>query len=533
MKKENNFLNIDEVINITGLSDVVIQDFVNCGDIKAYGSKKELFRLCDINNLMGETADNERLAIANSHERRSNIPCSIDDIKESEWIKMVKNGNKEHTPYFDKQKKKWCIALSLGKNEDGKRIRKIISGLSQPELWQNYSDYLMKNEKEIAPISVNSVFVENGLSNKLNIATYTPNQDILFSEQYMEFLNGLEHGITNRTFSDYIHTSKYIIDQLGHFKMYEINRKVIETFLKDLALAKYPSTKNGIHDTYYSQRTLKTTFDLLHRFIKSCADESSDNPIFKKDFMANMKKPRSNALKRDEIKPYTDDEIKNILNAVKCNKKIYCWILILATTGVRPSEALALKSSDIDYYNKTISFTKTIGKEADYEVSTLKRTSPYRAIVKDLKNVNSNTTNSNFQARTLTVCDEVLVAIKELIQETENNDALMANKKQLKTTDFIFTGPNGDLRVYADYYRDYIRLLKKAKIPSAGTNPYRFRHTVCTKLFREGINLKVIQMHMGDNTSDMILKVYANLDRNDLLAASSKLADTMGEVCSK
>jgi len=527
-------MKINDIKELTGLTDEEIMDLVSCGDLPALGSKKELFRLCDLNSLLGintETSQNTNLPIDFSGKRRSNQTHSIliEDITESEWDNMKKTGKKEHTPYFDNQKQRWCIALSLGKNEDGKRIRKIISGVTQAELWDTYREYLAE-QKEVAPVAVDAPIAKEGLTEKLGIPTYKRNQDILFSERYMEFLAGLESTMVNRTFGGYVHTSKYIVEQLGHLKMYELNKKVVQKFLNDLINLKYASHGSDIPDTYYSQSRITLTYDLLHRFIQECSDDDSGNAILEKNFMSGMKKPRTKALKGEEVVPYTADEVNSILDAIKSNKKIYCWIMIMATTGVRPGEALALKYSDIDYQNKTIDITRTLGKEADYDLETHKRISPYRAIIKDLKNENGRNSKVNFQCRTLKVSQAVLDSIKEFETETNGNAVLVANKERLKTSSFLFTGPKGDLRIYEDYRRDYIRLLGKADLPTAGMNPYRFRHTVCTDLLRRKVDLKTVQMIMGDNTPDMILRVYANLEKKDLLLATEDLANRMDDI---
>ena len=64
-------------------------------------------------------------------------------------------------------------------------------------------------------------------------------------------------------------------------------------------------------------------------------------------------------------------------------------------------------------------------------------------------------------------------------------------------------------------------------------NMYRFRHTVCTDLLRRGIDLKTVQMIMGDNTPDVILSVYANIGKQDVLMASSELSQRMVDIVEK
>lgn len=45
--------------------------------------------------------------------------------------------------------------------------------------------------------------------------------------------------------------------------------------------------------------------------------------------------------------------------------------------------------------------------------------------------------------------------------------------------------------------------------------------------FRSGINIKAAQLILGNNTPDMVMKVYANLDKSDVLKGSQSFADSM------
>lgn len=84
--------------------------------------------------------------------------------------------------------------------------------------------------------------------------------------------------------------------------------------------------------------------------------------------------------------------------------------------------------------------------------------------------------------------------------------------------------------IYEDYTQRYKRLLQKAGLSGSEMNPYRFRHTVCANLFRRRVDIKTVQMIMGDNTADMILKVYANIQKEDMLLASEELSCRMVDI---
>lgn len=390
-----------------------------------------------------------------------------------------------------------------------------LQGVCQPE------------KNEVDPVCVDVPIVKEGIAEELNLTTYKPEQDVLVSECFAKFLKGLESKIVNRTYGSYIGIGKHIDDGLGNLKMYELNREVIQDFLTTRRNATY--VKNG-KTYYYGQTHLNLVFDLLKKFIETYSDDEIGTPILAKNYMAKMDKPRTLALKKEEISPLTKDEINVVLSAVQSDKMISCWVHIMANTGCRPSEALALKWSDINFTNRTISITKTLGKYAKHDPVTKKRISPFSAIIKDLKNENGRKRRVNYQTRTLKISEKTLNSILTWKQEIASNSKLTSARKKEGTEDFVFTGPNGDLRVYEDYTQKYNRLLKKSKINPSEMNPYRFRHTACTELLKSGVDIKRVQLIMGDNTPDMILKVYANMDKESVLQASEVLSDRMEDL---
>ena len=530
-------LTLQEAAKILNVDLPTLNDLIQCGDLAAIGSNKQLIKKHDLDQFIGLSdpilyQNNSSVDFSLPQRYPTTCYSQIEDISESEWNTMANRGSKEHTPYFDKNRNKWCIALSLGKNSEGKRIRKIISADSQEGVWIAYREYIQTRD-DLSPIPNTAPIIQQGYGEQWHLPTFSPNQDVLVSECFSKFLKGLENTVTNRTYGGYISISKIIVEKLGDLKMYELNRKIIQSFLNDLRNTTYTKGKKNSSTHYFQQSSINQVFNLLHKFIKEYSSEDSAERLLERDFMANMKKPRSKAIKSSEVIPYTNAQMRAIFQAVEHDPMISCWVHILAQFGCRPSEALALTWNDIDEAQNTILFCKALGKEAEFDPVTHKRLSKYRPILKDLKNENGFTQKNNMQIRRLKLGSHTLSSIQKWRDCIQSDKTLCENKRIHGTENFIFTGRDGALKIYEDYLQRYKRLLVSAGLKPSLNNLYRFRHTVCTDMCRRGVSLKEIQLTLGDRTSDMILKVYSNIQKEDILNGSSILTDRMGEILCK
>jgi integrase len=358
---------------------------------------------------------------------------------------------------------------------------------------------------------------------KQNYENIKLNKDMLFKDYFMQYLKSLDGATRSRSYTSTLATATHILNGLGHYRMSEINKVVLMEFINGFAQKTYTKGKKHSHQ-YYSQSMINKVYNLLHGAIKEAAAEDGDQ-LLRTDFMANIKKPQSNRMST-EPKPLTDEEINMLSHIVSEIKIINVWIHILIYTGVRPSEALALKWSDIDYKNKTIKIQRALSYNDFISPDTLERIKPREPVITNLKNEKQGS-RVNYQRRTLKVGDKILTILKDWENAVKSDKHLMRLKRKNRTEDYIFSSPSGQFWLYEDYKQVYERLLKKHGLSVSVYNPYRFRHNCCTRLFRLNVNIKTIQMIMGDNTPDMVMRVYANLEKDDVLKGSAHYADSL------
>ena len=354
--------------------------------------------------------------------------------------------------------------------------------------------------------------------------------NMLFKDFLIDYLKSIDGETRSRSYSMTLAMAIHIIDGIGDLRMDEINKAVLRKFINNFAKKKYLKSPKSSRYEYYSQSEINKVYNLLHKAIKEAANEDGGKllPI---DYMANIKKPRTRQIQKSEPKAFTDKELSQLLEIVSENEMIRVWILIMLYTGARPSEALALTWKDINYKEKTIDIFRTLSQEDFFDAEHQKKIKPSVPIISDLKN-ERNDGKVNWQKRTLKVGNVLLTALADWNKSLNENTSLMEMKSKHGTEEYLFCGPSGQLWLYEYYRQVYARLIKKHGLVYSDYNPYRFRHNYCTRLFRANINIKAAQMIMGDNTPTMIMKVYANLDKSDVLKGSEYLSKGIDNMLS-
>lgn len=349
---------------------------------------------------------------------------------------------------------------------------------------------------------------------------------MLFKDYLVKFLRSQDGATMTRSFSISVTAAAHIIEGLGNYHMYEIDKTLLREFINGFAKKKYVIGKEEKRRSeYYSQSMIHKVYVLLHVVIKEAADEDGGH-LIPMDYMANIKEPRSKKAIKPSPKSLTDEEIKMLINVISENMMILVWVCILLYTGVRPSEALALKFTDIDYDNKIIHIVRTLSKEEYIDVNSLSKKKPSKPIITDLKNV-TDSNKINYQRRALRVGDVLLLILKRWESYVKGNKRLMEMKRKEGTEEYLFCGSYGQLWLYSDYRQVYERILKKNRLSASEYNLYRYRHNCCTRLLRMGVDIKTVQLILGDNSSSMVMRVYANLDKSDVLKGSGDYSENM------
>ena len=116
-------------------------------------------------------------------------------------------------------------------------------------------------------------------------------------------------------------------------------------------------------------------------------------------------------------------------------------------------------------------------------------------------------------------------SVRTLCLSDTATEALLAWRKALRSQNrsdrshsvFIFPGKSGKFLTLSGAEKR-LQLFRKAYSLEDVTF-YKFRHTMCTRLVLAGQPLSIIQRIMGDNSSDVVTRVYTHVGADHALCA--------------
>lgn len=222
-----------------------------------------------------------------------------------------------------------------------------------------------------------------------------------------------------------------------------------------------------------------------------------------------MRKTRRPRNKEYETKRnfYTKDELNALLKAFKDfgNSKQYAYFRILAYTGMRKSEVLALQWKDIDIFNKELHVNKTVA-------------------IDEHKNIIIQSTKTSSSNRIISLDTETLTILNDwrIQQRTEY---LKLGYNTSSEDQYVFTSLKNTLYI-PNTVNDWLRyILKKYNLPRI--TPHGFRHTHASLLFEAGQSIKVVQQRLGHKNSKITLDIYTHITNNAPRDTGQNFADMM------
>ena len=260
------------------------------------------------------------------------------------------------------------------------------------------------------------------------------------------------------TITGYIsYLKNHILPYFGKIKLVNLDKVTIERFI-------VLKRKEG-----YANQTI----DHFVILIKSILSRAVDDGLIIKNPADKVKKLK---LPRNEIQILELKEIHSLLDAAKkYYPDFYPFLFTAIFTGMRSGEQIALTWDKINWQ------TQKISVEASYSKGNL------------------GTPKTENSYRKIDMCKELVKVLREWKIRCPHSDK-----------NLVFPNQNGN-------YLDGRNLKKRKFIPilrKVGVNTIRWhdlRHTYCSMLISQNVNLKYIQKQMGHGSIQVTMDIYGHL----------------------
>lgn len=318
------------------------------------------------------------------------------------------------------------------------------------------------------------------------------NDTATFQDVYLLWLEQYKGGVKENTLRQTKSAFRmYILPHLGDFRIEKINvarcQKAVNAWAERTKIFKL--FKN------YASSVFKYAISL---------DMCSDNPMAK--VHVPVKKQSLGDEDNKKIKFYSKNELLTFLDCLEKegNQKRLTFFRVLAFTGARKSEILALTWEDVDFTNKKLNINKTLAiGEKGIIVNTPKTKSSKRIISLD--------------ERTIEILKHWRKEQRKLyfalgFNTSGKAQAVFTNK------DNRYIRPNTVSawmqNIVDKYDLNYIKI-------------HGFRHTHCSLLFDSGASIQEVKERLGHANIETTMNIYAHVTEEKADSTADRFAQYM------
>lgn len=343
--------------------------------------------------------------------------------------------------------------------------------------------------------------------------------DITIGELYAMWIQG-KRSLKPSSYENYVFNyNQYIQAELGHKKVRDMKKSHIRAFY------------NGLVD---SGRLQLVSMRKLEIILKGIFDLAVDDDYIRKNptrgVLAEIKK--ANHYETPKRSALTLEQQRAFLGFMEDKPKYYRWELIFTIfigTGMRMGELLGLRWEDVDLEKEKISINHTLCYRSGVEdgkstakhmyISTPKSKSGTRIIYMVPKVKEAFEKERKRQQQIGLCCETELDGYKDFIFVSESNSLMFPDTVNRKIKQII-----------ASYNKE-----EAQKASEEGREPkllpdftcHNLRHTFCTRMCENDLNVKAIQEIMGHANSSITLDVYAEAQESLKKDSMKKLSESM------
>ncbi len=239
------------------------------------------------------------------------------------------------------------------------------------------------------------------------------------------------------------------------------------------------------------QKYKHLTVQKFRSILFSIYDKALHNDLVLKNPLEKVTAPKvQNNFKIEEINPFTEKELNQIIE--HANGYMKNFIKLMAATGMRPGEIIALKWSDIDFEKRTIKVERTRLRSKKGE---------------DIVDGLTKTMSSNRFVDMLNATYDALMAQSELTNESEY---IFLNQSNMPFYNHDIIGVN------------FRKILKQSGVKARPL--YNLRHTFASQMISKGADITWVSKMLGHKDVSITLKIYTKFIQEDDETRLKKIA---------
>lgn len=363
--------------------------------------------------------------------------------------------------HISKRGSGYSIVIDIGNDpQTGKRQQKRFSG------------YKTKKEAQSALATI---------IHELEQGTFVlPTSTTL--KEYLEYwLNQRKTKLSPTTVYSYeVIINNHLIPSLGNIKL---------TDLKPLTINEYYNTKLEI----LSGRTVLHH----HRMLRKALQDAVNWQVIKDNPCDSVESPKA---KKYKAEVYDKEDIKKLISALS-GHELEAHISLALFLGLRRGELLALKWSDINYEDSTITIQRNLVVASS------------KLVLKEPKTEDS--------MRTIVLTPEILEILRR--HKISQKEQKLRFGKHYKDDDFIFTKEDGELINPGSFSHTFADFLKNNNLRHIRLHD--LRHTNATLMLMSNIPAKVASARLGHSNVSTTLDIYSHVLKDMEKEVSDKISD--------
>lgn len=299
-----------------------------------------------------------------------------------------------------------------------------------------------------------------------------------FKEVYELWLLQYENTVEQSTFVKTVSLfDNHILPSIGEYKIEKITVDICQKAVNDWA----KKLKNISKVKAYASRVFN--FAVKRDFVQK-------NPFDLVELPRKRNKPLPD--ETDEKNFYTREQLIEFLSCLEkeTNVKAYVLFRLLAFSGMRKGEALALTWRDINFKTKEIRINKALSRGKNSKLY-----------------IKSTKTN---EARTIKM-DEKTMGVLRMWKKKQKEDYFKLGFNTSKPSQLVFSNEKNEF-IQPSKTREWM-LYVQEKYNLKKVTTHGLRHTHCSLLFEAGATLKEVQDRLGHSDIKTTMNIYTHVTK--------------------